>query len=462
MVSFLLFSEQFLDLEIMPPTFSELPPTSRPSGSAEKDPVELPQPFAEHELERAKTESQELLRKFGGHQSFIENSQLGLQIPQEKARYDEIIDQMNGADLLFGDGQFEEALAEYQDTSQLIETYRTGLMAKFEQSITAAEEVFLRHVNRDAGEMAEHIELAREVKPIDMKLTELDALLLELPRFNELILMSDRAELRGDLASASQLLKEATEVVQEHPALETRQRDLAAAIAKQTFESELDEAFKLLKSDQTQAAIQHFNAILARSPRHPGATAGLVQAQRKDISIQIAKLKAQVTTAVETQEYASAVKLYNELLQLDPNLQFALEGRKRVQDLRKAHRELDAILADPHALAFGTNFDKAEEAVMFAKTLMQFDSTLSSKVSNAQSAISFASQQVNVVLVSDTLMEIRMTSIGEIEPFDRKELSVRPGRYVIQGSRLGCRDIRKTVIVQPNMDPVELYCEDPL
>ena len=54
--------------------------------------------------------------------------------------------------------------------------------------------------------------------------------------------------------------------------------------------------------------------------------------------------------------------------------------------------------------------------------------------------------------------------MGAIGFFERKELSLLPGRYTIVGSRDGYRDVRseiRVVIDQP-VEPVRVVCTEPM
>ena len=50
--------------------------------------------------------------------------------------------------------------------------------------------------------------------------------------------------------------------------------------------------------------------------------------------------------------------------------------------------------------------------------------------------------------------------VGRLGAFERRELNLRPGRYTIVGSRDGCRDVRKEIVLSPDMAPVAVRCEE--
>jgi hypothetical protein len=67
---------------------------------------------------------------------------------------------------------------------------------------------------------------------------------------------------------------------------------------------------------------------------------------------------------------------------------------------------------------------------------------------------------VPVTLTSDAATEVTISQLGALGKFARKEVQLRPGRYVLIGSRDGRRDVRRELMVVPQMPPVEIVCQE--
>jgi hypothetical protein len=67
-------------------------------------------------------------------------------------------------------------------------------------------------------------------------------------------------------------------------------------------------------------------------------------------------------------------------------------------------------------------------------------------------------------LVSDNVTDVFVYKIGRLGNFMRKEIRLRPGTYVVVGSRPGYRDVRVEFRVAPeiDMEPVIIQCEEPI
>ena len=123
---------------------------------------------------------------------------------------------------------------------------------------------------------------------------------------------------------------------------------------------------------------------------------------------------------------------------------------------------MDFILDDPYRLSLNQEYDAAKKLLVSAREVQAHDADLQEKVTKVEGILEAADREVPLVLISDNVMEIRLTNVGYLEPFKRLELKVRPGRYVVHGSRFGCRDVRKTVIVTDDMAPITIMCENPI
>ena len=65
-----------------------------------------------------------------------------------------------------------------------------------------------------------------------------------------------------------------------------------------------------------------------------------------------------------------------------------------------------------------------------------------------------------LVLVSDNATEVTIHKVGALGTFETHELSLRPGRYVIVGSQVGCRDVRREIVLSSGMAPVDIRCAE--
>ena len=431
----------------------------RNSNGSESTEAELTTPFHDLELQRAKESSKEILKQFGEYQDYVETNKLGLSIPKQVAIYTELIDQMNKADVIFAEGRYDDALDIYAATVGKLGSYIDALDRIFEHSTAAGIQALNE---RDQDQAQRRFEEALAIKPDDEAAQEwLDRTAL-LPELNRLIRESDRAVLRQDYDLAKKLLIEANRINFETPDIAERLAEIDVKIAQESHSRRLGRAYALLNQGDLDQAATEFDALRKENPNDDAAATGYAEAKRLQTTARLKQLRERIEEQEEQRNFAQAVVLYNEVLEINPDLQFAKEGKRIQEQLMTSHTSMDFILNDPHRLSLNSEFAIAKEQLARAELVVEHDSELEEKVAKVEQLLEQAQQEVPLVLISDNTMEIRLTNIGNLEPFDRLELSVRPGRYIVQGSRFGCRDIRKTVIVKQDMDPITIVCEDPI
>ena len=233
-------------------------------------------------------------------------------------------------------------------------------------------------------------------------------------------------------------------------------------ITTEQHASSLGQAYALLHQGNLTQAKLEFEALLRVNADDAAASTGLEEVQRLQTTDELNSLRRQIEEREREKDYAKAIVLYNEVLAINPDLQFAKEGKRIQEQLMTSHASLDFILNDPDRLSLNREFELAHLQLDKAREIAAHDPELNEKVERVSEILELMDQEVPLIILSDNTMEIRLTNVGDLEPFERLELNVRPGRYVVQGSRFGCRDIRKTVIVKQDMDPITIVCEDPI
>ncbi len=75
-----------------------------------------------------------------------------------------------------------------------------------------------------------------------------------------------------------------------------------------------------------------------------------------------------------------------------------------------------------------------------------------------------AEQPVSVALRSDGMTSVTVYRIAELGTFAERSLQLKPGRYVVSGTRSGFRDVRRELNVLPDREqtPLTVQCTEPL
>ena len=190
------------------------------------------------------------------------------------------------------------------------------------------------------------------------------------------------------------------------------------------------------------------------------AQAGLVQTERERTLARIDRLHAEAREREDAGDWNGALAAFDAALGIDPNLQFARDGRMRLQRRVQAIDDMRAHIDDPAALSEDTVFDRARRLLERVREDTDAGAAYRDTVAEFAALLSRAEVPVELVLVSDNATEVTVYRVGRLGSFERRALQLRPGRYTIVGSRAGCRDVRKEIVLDAGMAPVTILCEE--
>lgn len=439
-----------IDRPLQPPGLGTSNPTVTPQGRRD---AEIVPPFEAAELAQARQEAEAQLAEFIALQLRLEE-ELNVEA-WGKSELDAIKGRANDADDLFVAGEFVEALDEYAGATDQLK----ALLAKGDERFsTALAEGEAAIVALDHSAAVAAFERASTVRADDPRLAAGSARTAKLPEIIELLRESDRAVLRRNHPLAEEFLVKVKAIDPATTGLDARFAAIAADIADELRRKTLSEGFAALENGDHDIAIEAFERVLARTPRDPDGLAGLQQAKQARILAQIDRLRGAAERAEQQAEWASALASYNESLAIDPTLKFAITGKQRIAARVALMRAMARYNGDPAVLSGETEFADAREVLARAEAEVDPGEKFTAEVAKLRAAIEQSTAPVPLILVSDNATEVVIHKVGALGVFTRNELLLRPGRYIIIGSRDGCRDVRREIILAPDMEPVDIRC----
>jgi len=143
-------------------------------------------------------------------------------------------------------------------------------------------------------------------------------------------------------------------------------------------------------------------------------------------------------------------------------LSFASDGLQRGRQMSALHQQLDELIAEPDRLSIPSVMQKATMLVVNITTRADVGSRLAAQRDELSRLLKRAATPLTVPLISDNVTQVSIYKIGRLGNFMRKEVNLRPGTYVVVGSRPGFRDVRLEFRVAPEieMQPVVVQCEE--
>jgi len=355
--------------------------------------------------------------------------------------------------------RFDDAMGSYEDATAAL----TALIAQGEallaQAIADGEAALIA---RDAEAAIAAFDFATSIAPDDPRSAAGSARAARLPEINELMRVARNQELSTDWSAALTALRAVQALDPATTGLTEALNRVSAATATARLQETISTGFSHLDASRHEDARRAFREALRLDPGNASALGGLEQVDRLSEVARIDTLQRQADTALAEERWSEADRLYGEALALDANIQFAINGRSQARAQLRAHQALQAIIDEPDRLSSESHYARAQTTLREARALEPQGPTLSARVEDVAGILQSYAKPVPVVLRSDNLTQITVSSVGVLGAFREKELVLRPGAYTVLGSRDGCRDIREQILVRADMAPIEIRCLETL
>ena len=426
-------------------------------GRTPTPPADSVAPFEAADLARAREQAEAKLAEF-----FALEGQLREQFNVTAWGADDLEtakNRANAGDQMFMEGRYRESLDEYggavDDMAALADKGRALFRSAMEEGQAALAEL-------DSDGAVKAFDEALTVRPNNAEATAGRDRASVLPDLVELLRQSERAILRGEYADADRYLARVRALDPATPGLRERIAKVAEARATQVRRASLSEGFGALERGEHDKAIDAFDRVLEADPADPDGLAGLQQAKQARLLAEIDRLREVAEKHESRDEWSGALTAYDAILGIDPSLRFARDGKARIGAQIALIESMQRFIDDPGLLSDDNEFARATKVLAEANASASDGPLFRTQLDALGAIVERGATPVPLVIDSDNETEILIQKVGTFGPFLRHELKLRPGRYVIVGSRDGYRDVRDEILLQADSEPVEIRCTEPI
>lgn len=189
---------------------------------------------------------------------------------------------------------------------------------------------------------------------------------------------------------------------------------------------------------------------------------GLLQVDQGIRLGSISSFEHDAVSLEDKEQWQESAVAYQHILELDGNLSFAQEGLGRSRQMIALHEQLNKYIEDPDSLSAPRTMQAATQLVVSITRRQDIGPRLAGQRDELSHLLKRAATPLTVQLRSDNATDVSIYKIGKLGTFDATELALRPGTYVVVGSRPGYRDVRLEFRVAPEIDmqPVVVRCEE--
>ena len=239
-------------------------------------------------------------------------------------------------------------------------------------------------------------------------------------------------------------------------------RRLDAGRAASDFERAMAQGLGAVAGGRATDARRALNRALALRPGDPGARSAMEQLDTAERLSRLASLQAEAEALAGQERWADAAAKYRALLGLDPTLAAATSGLATAEARAKLHERLEQQLSNGERFNDDKVVAVAQAVVAEAETVTNRGPGLIGQVTQLKALLAAAAQPLPVQFASDSLTRVVIYKVGELGMFTTRTVELRPGTYVVVGTRDGYRDVRRTVKVAAagNPEPITVRCEE--
>jgi hypothetical protein len=354
---------------------------------------------------------------------------------------------------------YRQAWQHYSDAVSMLEPLFARVEREFDTAFAAGKEAF---ANGDHIEAVRNYDLAAAISPGNAAAEA--GLKRALSLKTVLDLMDQALQFESDLEFAA--ARTAFERVLEidgawQPAVDGLAR-VRESIRLRSFEQRMTEGLDALQAGDYASARAAFEAAKALDASSQQPVDGLLQVDQGIRLDRIAELEARAVQLENSEEWENAIGVYDDILQVDGDLQFAKEGLARSRQRAELHKALDAYIDNPDALSAPRTMQAATQLLLELSRVDPVGPRLADQKNALSRLLKRAATPLDVVLLSDNVTDVAIHRVAQLGTFETRELSMKPGNYVAVGSRPGYRDVRVEFRVAPEieMKPIVVQCEE--
>ena len=230
------------------------------------------------------------------------------------------------------------------------------------------------------------------------------------------------------------------------------------------FDSRMSEGIEALAVEDYLGARAAFRMAEQLIPGSPEPADGLLQVDQGIRLNNINSLEQEAASLEQSEHWDAAAMTYEEILKVDSNLSFAIDGLAKSRRMSELHKQLDDYIKDPDRLAVPSVMQRATTLVVDITRMPEIGPRLAGQRDELSRLLKRAATPITIELVSDNLTSVSIYKVGVLGNFANTRLELRPGTYVAVGVRPGFRDVRLEFRVAPEIDmqPVIVRCEEPI
>lgn len=266
----------------------------------------------------------------------------------------------------------------------------------------------------------------------------------------------------GELEQARSVYQEIASLDSYNETVQQRIAEVNASIRNAEFGRVMSRGYALLEQGEPEQAIAAFEQAAGLGVNEAQARAAIEQTETEVANAQINNARERIAAAEAREDWQAAVEDYDVVLEIDPNLTFATQGRDYARKRAQLDRLLTNAINNPERFADENVFQETVDVYFTGRAIENPGPKLVAQLDELQTLLENSQVPRQVTLVSDNLTQVTILREAELGLFEQTTVQLKPGRYVALGQRAGYREVRKefTVGFGETPEQVVVRCEE--
>jgi tetratricopeptide (TPR) repeat protein len=359
----------------------------------------------------------------------------------------------------YGFGDYSDAINSYQTALDGLLELKSKAESLLQQSISDAAEAIENSVLStaiSATQLASAIAPDnREVVHLSQRAESLPVVIDAMERGQQLIAL-DRFE------QAKQAFTEAVTADPEHKKAAAALASSEQKITERRFRNYMSAGFNALDKNNFTAATTAFNQAGTVYSAHSAVAQALAQVETRRSQLWVSSNVAKASKLEAEEQWQQATEVYQQLLATDGSLTDIRVKQIPARVRADLDQRIEKVLSDPLALSASRQFRRGQKVLEDAAGIANPGPRLKRQVAEMQRVLKASQTPVDVVLTSDSNTYVTLFRVAKLGVFDKTAVSLKPGRYIVAGTRMGFRDVRIefTVTGEQFDQPIAISCNE--
>ena len=359
----------------------------------------------------------------------------------------------------YGFGDYSDAVSSYKAALNGL----TALEGKAESLLEKAiAEATVAIGNSVLSTAVSATTLATAIAPENRTVIHLNQRTLSLPTVIDAMERGEQLLALDRLERAEQAFTEAVTADPEHKKAAAALASSQQQMTEQRFRGYMSDGFRALGQNRFTDATRAFEQAGTVYKANPAVAQALAQVETRRSQLWVSDRILEATELEAQEKWQQAMEVYKKVLATDGTLTDVRVKQIPVSVRADLDNRIKKALSDPLALSAISQFRRGQKVLQDASGIRNPGPVLQQQISELRKALKASQTPIQVVLTSNSNTDVTLFRVAKLGAFDKTAVSLKPGRYIVAGTRMGFRDVRVefTVTDQGLDEPIRVSCNE--